>query len=208
MKTQLTLLVATIGFAGAVAAAPQTFDFKDPKGVNNAAFKVDAPLEAINGTASGVTGTVTFDSENPGATKGKIVVAANTMTLPNTMQQGHMRGPQWMDAAKYPEITFEATELKNAKTEGNVTTADAVGTFSCKGVSKEITVPVKLTYLKDKLGDRMKGMPNAPQGDLLVVRATFTIKRSDFNINPGQMEDKVSEGIEITLAIAGASPAK
>ena len=204
MKTQLTLLVATIGFAGAVAAAPQTFDFKDPKSVNNAAFKVDAPLEAINGTASGVTGTVTFDSENPGATKGKIVVAANTMTLPNTMQQGHMRGPQWMDAAKYPEITFEATELKNAKTEGNVTTADAVGTFSCKGVSKEMTVPVKLTYLKDKLGDRM---PNA-KGDLLVVRSTFTIKRSDFNINPGQMEDKVSEGIEITLAIAGASPAK
>ena len=204
MKSKLTLLIAALGFASAAVAAPQTFDFKDPKGVNNAAFKVDAPLEAINGTASGVSGTVTFDSENPGATRGKIVVAANTMTLPNTMQQGHMRGPMWMDAAKFPEITFDATELKNAKTEGNVTTADAVGTFTLKGVSKELTVPVKLTYLKDKLGDRL---PNA-KGDLLVIRASFTIKRSDFNINPGQMEDKVSEGIEITLAIAGASPAK
>jgi polyisoprenoid-binding protein YceI len=203
MKTQLTLL-ATLGFATAVIAAPQTFDFKDPKGVNNAAFKVDAPLEAINGTASGVSGTVTFDPENPGATKGKIVVAANTMTLPNTMQQGHMRGPQWMDAEKFPEITFEAKEFKNAKTQGEVITADAVGTFTCKGVSKEMTVPVKLTYLKDKLSQRM---PNL-KGDLLVVRSTFTIKRSDFNINAGQMEDKVSEGIEISLSVAGAAAAK
>ena len=203
MKTQLTLL-ATLGFASAVMAAPQTFDFKDPKSVNNAAFKVDAPLEAIHGTAGGISGSVTFDPENPGATKGKIVVAANTMTLPNTMQQGHMRGPQWMDAAKFPEITFDATELKNVKTEGDVTTADAVGTFTCKGVAKEMTVPVKMTYLKDKLSQRMPNM----KGDLLVIRSTFNIKRSDFNINPGQMEDKVSEAIEISLSIAGASPAK
>jgi polyisoprenoid-binding protein YceI len=207
MKTQLTLLAA-LGLATAVMAAPQTFDFKDPKGINNAAFKVDAPLEAINGTASGISGTVTFDVENPGATKGKIVVAAKTMTLPNTMQQGHMRGAQWMDVEKFPEITFDATELKNVKTEGDVTTADAVGTFTCKGVAKEMTVPIKLTYLKGKLGERMKGMPGAKDGDLLVIRSTFSIKRSDFNINPGQMEDKVSEAIEISLSIAGASPAK
>jgi len=201
MKTQLTVLAA-LGFATAVMAAPQTFDFKDPKGINNAAFKVDAPLEAINGTASGISGTVTFDAEHPGATKGKIVVAAKTMTLPNTMQQGHMRGAMWMDVEKFPEITFEATELKNVKTEGDVTTADAVGTFTCKGVAKEMTVPIKLTYLKDKLSQRMPNM----KGDLLVIRSTFSIKRSDFNINPGQMEDKVSEAIEISLSIAGASP--
>lgn len=203
MKTQLTLLAA-FGFATALLAAPQTFDFKDAKGINNAAFKVDAPLEAINGTANGVSGTVTYDPENPGATKGKIIVDANTMTLPNTMQQGHMRGKTWMDVEKFPEITFDATELKNVKTENGVTTADALGTFTCKGVSKEMTVPIKLTYLKDKLSQRLPSM----KGDLLVIRSTFTIKRSDFGINPGQMEDKVSEGIEISLAIAGASPVK
>jgi polyisoprenoid-binding protein YceI len=206
MKIQLTTLIAAIGLATSVLAAPQTFDFKDPKGINNAGFKLDAPLESINGSANGVSGTVTFDPANPAATKGKIVVAADSLTLPNTMQQGHMRGPQWMDAAKYPEITFEAKELNNAKTEGDVTTADAVGTFTCKGVSKDMTVPVKLTYMKDKLGDRTKGMPNAQQGDLLVIRANFSIKRSDFKINPGQFNDKVSEEIQLNLAIAGASP--
>ena len=30
--------------------------------------------------------------------------------------------------------------------------------------------------------------------------------RSDFGIMPGQMEEKVSDTIELTLSIAGASP--
>jgi polyisoprenoid-binding protein YceI len=204
MKTQLTVLFTSLSFATAVIAAPETFDFKDPKGINNAGFKLDAPLESINGSASGVTGTVTFDPENPAATTGKIVVAASSLTLPNTMQQGHMRSDKWMDVAKYPEITFEAKGLKNVKTAGDATTADADGTFTCKGVSKDMTIPVKLTYLKDKLGQRVPNM----HGDLLVIRSSFSIKRSDFNIMPHQVEDKVSDEIELTLSIAGAAPAK
>jgi polyisoprenoid-binding protein YceI len=189
-------------FAGSISAAPQTFDFKDPKGVNNIVFKVDAPLEAVNGTANGVSGMVTFDPENPAATKGKIVVTTKSMTVPNAMQNTHMHGPDWLDATKHPEITFEAKELKNAKTQGDVTTADVVGTFTLKGVAKEITAPVKLTFLKDKLSQRMPGA----NGDLLVIRSTFKIKRSDFNIQSGKNEDKVSDEIELTLSIAGSSP--
>ncbi|HWD92113.1 MAG TPA: YceI family protein [Verrucomicrobiae bacterium] len=201
MKIQLTILIAGLSLATSVFAAPETFDFKDPKGINNAGFKLDAPLESINGSASGIRGTVAFDPENPAATKGKIVVAANSLILPNPMQQGHMRGDKWLDVAKYPEISFDAKELKNVKTEGDVTSADAVGTFTCKGVAKDMTVPVKLTFLKDKLSQRVPKM----NGDLLVIRSNFSIKRGDFNINPGQMEDKVSEDIAITLSIAGAS---
>jgi len=201
MKTKLTILTL-MTLAGVAFAAPQTFDFKDPKGVNNAGFKLDAPLEAINGNASGVSGTVTFDPANPGATKGKIVVATSSLMLPNPMQRQHMLSDKWLDAAKNPEVSFEAKEFKNVQTSGDTTTADVTGTFTVKGVSKDITVPVKLTYLKDKLGDRL---PNQ-KGDLLVIRASFTIKRSDFNINPGQFNDKVAEDIEINLSIAGASP--
>jgi polyisoprenoid-binding protein YceI len=200
MKTKLTT-IALIALTGAVFAAPETFDFKDAKGINNAGFKLDAPLESINGSASGISGTVTFDPENPGATTGKIVVATASLMVPNSMQRGHMLGAQWLDAAKFPEITFESKELKNVKTEGDTTTADLTGTFTLKGISKELTVPVKLTYLKDKFADRMPGQ----KGDLLVIRANFSIKRNDFNVNPGQNEDKVSNTIELTLSIAGAS---
>jgi polyisoprenoid-binding protein YceI len=201
MKTKIAILTL-VAMTGIACAAPMMFDFKDPKGVNNAGFKLDAPLEAINGSASGVSGTVTFDAENPGATQGKIIVATGSLMLPNPMQRTHMLSDKWLDATKFPEISFESKAFKNVKTAGDTTTADVTGTFTLKGVSKELTVPVKLTYLKDKLGDRV---PNQ-KGDLLVIRASFTIQRGDFNINPGQYEDKVSDTIEITLSIAGASP--
>jgi polyisoprenoid-binding protein YceI len=116
-----------------------------------------------------------------------------------------MHGEQWLDVAKHPEISFDVKELKNAKTEGTVTTATAVGTFSLKGVTKELSVPVKLTYLKGRLADRTMGQA---KGDLLVIRSTFTIQRSEFNIQPGKNEDKVSNEIELTLSIAGAAPQK
>jgi Uncharacterized conserved protein len=201
MKAKFTILTL-IALTGAAFAAPQTFDFKDPKGVNNAVFKLDAPLEAVNGSANGISGTVTFDPENPAVVKGKIIVTSDSLTVPNSMMNTHLHSDKWLDTAKFPEITFESKELKNVKTTGEVTTADVTGTFTLKGVSKELTVPAKFTYLKDKLGQRV---PNQ-KGDLLVVRASFSLKRSDFNIMPGQMEDKVSDTIELTLSIAGASP--
>lgn len=204
MKTQIVSLLA-VGVASVALAAPQSFDFKDPKGVNNVQFLLDAPLEPISGSASGISGTVTFDAANPGATKGKIVVATASLTVPNGMMKEHMHGKDWVDAANNKEITFEAKELKNVKTSGDTTTADAVGRFTLKGVTKDITVPVKLTYLKDKLAVRSNGQM---KGDLLVVRANFSIKRTDFGINPKAPEDKVADKIDLTLSIAGAAPQK
>ncbi len=37
------------------------------------------------------------------------------------------------------------------------------------------------------------------------VRSSFTIKRSDFRVNPGAPQDKVSDNIELALSIAGAA---
>ncbi len=183
-------------------AEPETFDFKDPKNVNNIIFKLDAPLEGINGNANGISGTVTFDPQSPGATKGKIVVASASLTVPNAMQTTHMHGKMWLDVDHNPEIIFEARELKNVKTDGDKTTADVVGTFTLKGVSKDMTIPVELSYLKDKLGERLGGQQ---KGDLLVIRSNFSIKRSEFGIQSGKMENKVSDTINLTLGIAGAS---
>jgi polyisoprenoid-binding protein YceI len=187
--------------AASVVAAPIEFDFKDPKGVNNVVFKTDAPLESINGTASGISGKVTFDPANPAATKGRIVVAANSLHVGNATMKEHLHGENWMNVTKFPEMTFELDSLKNVKTEGDVTTADAVCKITIKGVTKELAAPVKLTYLKDKMKAR-----SGKDGDLLVVRSNFAVKRSDFGINASRGEDKVSNDIELSLSVAGMAP--
>lgn len=200
MKALACLSALCLG--SSLMAAPIDFDFKDPKGVNNVAFSMDAPLESISGTASGISGKVTFDPQHPDTVKGKIVLEAGSLHVGNPMMKEHMHGKMWMDVAANPSITFELDSVKNVKTTGNETTADAVGKLSMKGVTKEITVPVKFTYLKDKL--KTRGGPR--EGDLLVVRSQFKVKRTDFGINAGQGEDKVSNEIDLRLSLAGAAP--
>jgi polyisoprenoid-binding protein YceI len=201
----LRFVTLTLGLAltASLGAAPLTFDFKDPKGVNNVTFSLDAPLEAISGSAHGISGKVTFDPDNPAATQGKIVVQAASMHVPNPMMKDHMHGKQWMDAEGHPEIVFAVSGLKSVSTESDTTMrAQATGKFKMKGVEREVSVPITLTYLKDRLADRTNG---AMQGDLLVIRAKFSVKRSDYGINPGAPSDKVANEVELKLAIAGAA---
>ncbi len=204
MKTNITLnslLLLLCLPAANLKASPETFDFKDPKGVNNAVFQLDAPLESVNGSANGISGTVNFDPANPGATTGVIDVAAESLTVPNPLQKEHLHGLNWLDVAKYPDIRFEAQSFANVKTDGNITTALVTGAFSLHGVTQTISAPLTLTYLPGRLGDRVPGM----HGDLLVIRSQFVLKRGDFNIQKGNYEDKVSDDIHLTLAIAGAA---
>lgn len=202
MKATIIPVITALGIATA-SAAPQTFDFKDPKGVNHAKFTLDAPLETISGVANGVSGTLTVDPAKPEATSGTITVETKSLHVENPMMKDHMLGAEWLDAEKNPNITFKVKSLKDYKMSDGKASATVVGTFSLKGVEKEIEVPATATLLPGKLGDRTGGKM---QGDLAVIRTSFTIKRSDFGINPKAPEDKVSDEVSVTLAIAGASP--
>ncbi|HEY0946176.1 MAG TPA: YceI family protein [Opitutaceae bacterium] len=204
IRTSLRL-AAALGASALVAhAAPLSFDFKDPKGVNNVQFKLDAPLESITGTATGITGAVEFDAAAPEATTGRIVLDTASLTVGNPLMADHLRSANWLDAANHPTIVFEAGKLANVRTQGAQILADVSGRLTVKGVTKDVTVPVTFTYLADKLGARLGD--EKLQGDLLVLRANFQINRSDFGIQPGQMTDKVAETINLSLSIAGAAP--
>jgi len=199
----LTVTLVAAMLAAAVNAAPITFDFKDPKGVNNIVFLIDAPLESINGTATGIAGSASFDPENPAAVSGTVTLDVKSLRVPNDTMQGHLAGERWMDAEKFPTITFEVTGASNTRTVGETTEADLAGKLTVKGTTRDISVPAKLTFLKGKLKARGGSKVD---GDLLVVRSSFAIKRSDFGINAGQMLDKVSDDILLTLSVVGIAP--
>jgi polyisoprenoid-binding protein YceI len=203
MKTHIALIAAATALAATAHAEKIAFDLKDPKGVNNIVFKLDAPLESINGTANGITGTVLIDPAQPEVVEGKIVVDTKSLTVPNSVMQEHMLGADWLDAENHPQITFEVKEVLNPVKNGNEGTADIKGLFTLKGVSKEITAPAKVTYLPGRLADRSNGKM---QGDLLVIRTNFQINRGDFGIKAGENLDKVSDTIDISLSIAGSAP--
>ena len=95
----------------------------------------------------------------------------------------------------------EEFDFKDPKGVNNVSFKTEAPVETIKGTTRDITVPIKMTYLKDKLKQR-----SGVDGDLLVLRANFNVKRSDFGINPGQMLNKVSDDIQLTLGVAGSAP--
>jgi len=200
----LTVLGAFVS-AGSVRAAGTEFDFKDPKGVNTISFTLDSLLEPFTGVASGISGKVTFDPADPKATKGTISVETRSLHFENKGMKETLHGPDWLDAASNPKIDFAIKKVTDSKSAGdNVFDLTVVGDLTCKGVTKELTVPVKASYLPDKLAKRSSKLT----GDLLVLRADFVMKRKDFGIKPDMPGEVVAEDIQLRVSIAGVSPKK
>lgn len=201
---------AIAGMLAVVSAAPLSaaslkFDFQDPKGVNSVSFLLDSEVEPIRGFSGGVRGELTFDPAAPDKTGGKLIVAAESLRTPNAEMDKALHGPDWLDVSVNPEISFEIKKIASAKKSGdNRYELKAVGDFSCKGITKELTITIHATYLKGAASKRMRGA----EGDLLVTRADFKINRSDFDIKKGFPGVVVAEEIQISAQIVGMHSAK
>jgi polyisoprenoid-binding protein YceI len=186
-------------------AAPKDYNFKDPKGVNSMSFVLDSLLEPIMGLATDISGTITYDPDKPEATKGKLVVQSKSLHIHNKRMEEVLHGNDWINVESYPEVTFEFKKVDNIKrTTGGAVEMDVTGDFSLKGVTKTITIPVRITHLPGRMSDRMRGA----KGDLLVVRANFTIDRTEYGIKEGMGDETVAHDIEIRASIVGMAPNK
>ncbi|MBT3480895.1 MAG: YceI family protein [Opitutales bacterium] len=185
-----------------VFAGSATFDFTDPSGVSNLSFDMTAPVESISGSADGISGSIDFDPAKPEATNGTISVATSSLMVPKGKMRDHIMGSMWMDAKKYPEMTFKLSGVSGLKAAGDgVFKGQANGTMTVKGVAKELNTEVTIKHLVGKLGAKLPGK----KGDLLVVSGTLIVNRDAFNINAGQKLDKVANDIHIGLNFIGYS---
>jgi polyisoprenoid-binding protein YceI len=197
--TQITLIISCLN--SQIGATENVFDFKDPKNVNNIIFQMDAPLESINGSGDKISGNVTFNPEKPELTKGKIILESASLHVGNPVLKEHMHGKDWLEVDKYPTISFSLHKLHEIKKDGINYSAQAHGKMNIRNVTLDMKIPVKITFLKGMLVKR-----NRVEGDLLVIRSKFTVKRDDFNIQAGNNLEKVANQIEISLNVAGAHP--
>jgi polyisoprenoid-binding protein YceI len=162
----------------------------------------DAPMEKIKGTTEGVSGTITLDPKNLSTIRGTISAQTRTMKSGNATRDGHLVGPQWLDAGKYPTITFTIASVSNIKVSGNSATGTATGTFTLHGKSKQMSVPFKLTYVDESAKTRER----AP-GDLVMITADFTVALKDFDIagTKGLVGSKVGETIDVSAKLYGST---
>ena len=199
---RLLTIIFTLATAFDLHAAPKSFDFKDPKGVNHVMFMLDAPLEFISGNGNDIYGMVEFDKEHPEKTNGEIRLAVSSLSVSSQKMTNVMKGKKWLNLAKNKEIYFKFDSIKVNKEEDSVVHADATGVLTLMGISKEVTAPVRITLAEGVAGKRSNSKTDTR--DLLVVRSDFDIKLDTFGlILNAATKLKVANDVQIKVVIAG-----
>jgi polyisoprenoid-binding protein YceI len=181
------------------ATGEQTFSFNDNR--NQAKFFSTTPLEDVTGISNDVKGTVTFNVSDFSTLKGKISISVASLKTGIPTRDGHLQSANWLDAAKYPEISFTIKKVSDIKVlADNKLQTKVTGDFSTHGITKEVVADVTVTYLDESDATKQK----AP-GDLLGVNAKFNVILSDYDVDNVVVGQKVSENIEITANIFGTN---
>ena len=169
--------VRLLGFAASLLAVSSVVmaaqSFKITGTQNLATVQSDTAVEKFVGRTSKVTGEIRFDpSAKTGG--GVITVDGASIQTGNGGRDGHMRGADWMNFEKFPQIRFEALKVTN--TSGDQYNVD--GKLSMSGQTRDVTASATLRFLPSSEQTKQLGY----QGDVVNLRATLTVKLSEFGI--------------------------
>ena len=123
-------------------------------------------------------GNLSFDEQNPGASKFDVVIDVASINTGNGLQNKHAKSDEWFDAAKYPQIHFLSRTIARAGNGYQVT-----GDLTVHGVTKAETIP--FTFKKTAQGGLFAG--------------SFTVNRNDFKI--GKPGGEVGEQIKLDISV-------
>jgi polyisoprenoid-binding protein YceI len=123
----------------------------------------------VRGEFQKLEGTVTFDSANPEATSIEATVDVASLNTRDAQRDGHLKSADFLDAEKFPQLTFKSKSVK-AKGKDHLT---VTGDLTIHGVTKEVALDVE--------------GPSAPSTDpfgnvRLGATATAKIKRDEFGM--------------------------
>lgn len=138
----------------------------------------------FDGHSSGVIGyAVAGPEENPAALRAGVwAMPVKSLDSGNKLRDRHTAGPDWLDAAKHPDLTFVLTEVRDAKLHkesaaGKSFTATLVGDMTIHGVTRQISIPEAVLAFAT-------GSEKSPvKGNLLAIRCKYTVKLSEYGIS-------------------------
>ncbi len=189
MKTALLagLLALTIAPTTASAAS-----WAIDTGHSEVGFKVRHMMVSdARGRFAKFGGTVDWDGKDLSKAKVSVTIDMASVDTGDEKRDGHLRGADFFDAAKHPQMKFESTAVKSSGDKLTMT-----GNLTLRGVTK----PVTLTL------DGPRGPVVGPWGKTRTgFSASGKISRKDFGVSWSKSMDKggvvVADEVRIQLEI-------
>src|ERR1019366_8433746 len=106
---------------------------------STAGFKVrHLMVSNVRGEFSGIAGTVEFDPDAPENSRVDVRIDASTIHTRDDQRDAHLKSADFLDVAKFPEITFVSRKITGGGGEYKVT-----GDLTIHGVTREVTLDVE-----------------------------------------------------------------
>jgi polyisoprenoid-binding protein YceI len=150
-----------------------------------------------------IAGKLNFDPANPAAMSVEATVDPNSLETDFPLDEpdfdAELTGPQWLDAGRFPTITFKSTKVEPT----GANTAKVTGDFTLHGVTRPLILDVTFNG-----GYAAGGMD--PSGARIGFSAKGEIKRSEFGIAYGVpaagTNFGVSDAVEIIIEAEFTQP--
>ena len=168
LATALMITIYSIAQTLTPVAESSTVKFK----IKNLGFNV-------NGSFSGLKGSIKFSPENASAGSFDVTIDANTVNTDNNTRDNHLRKEEFFDVEKYPHIRFVSTKISGSGGKYTVN-----GKLTIKDVTKEISFP--FTAKEEQGGVLFDG--------------DFKINRKDFHVGGG---GTISDELTVSLHVLG-----
>jgi len=178
-----TLLIAS-------AASADSADWAIDASHSHVGFSIShLVVSSVSGRFKDVSGKATLDEADLTKSAVNLTIKVNSINTDDEKRDAHLKGPDFFDAAKYPEIKFHSTKIVRGGKQFKVT-----GELTIRDVSKSVTLDgtlsksIKSPWGKDVRGAKFEGK----------------IKRGDFGLkwNKTLEAGGVVVGEDVALDIA------
>lgn len=185
-----TTAILTLTFISSASAA----DYKIDDTHSQIIFSVKhLGISNVKGDFAELGGSFSFDPEKVAESSVKANIKAASISTRNKKRDNHLRNSDFLAVDKFPEISFESTEVKPAG-EGKF---QIVGNLEIRGVSKQVTLDAELT-----------GVAKDPWGnEKAAFVASTTLNRMDFGVSYNKALEAggllIGEEVKVELEIQG-----
>jgi polyisoprenoid-binding protein YceI len=152
-------------------------------------------ISTVRGAFTKVSGSVQYDPSDLSKTSVDVTIDAASVDTRVEMRDNHVRSPDFLDAAKYPSLTFKSKRVESAG-PGKL---EVTGDLTIHGVTKTVVLDVEGP--SDPIKD--------PRGNLhMGASATTKINRQDFGVSgiPVMVGNDVSITIDVELVKPAPAP--
>jgi polyisoprenoid-binding protein YceI len=148
-------------------------------------------ISKVNGHFKSWTGTLLIDEDKPENSSLSVEIDAASIDTKEPQRDDHLRAADFLDAQKFPKITFRSTRVEKKDLEHYRVTGD----FTLHGVTRQVVLDTEyFGRAKDPWGGERAGFS-----------ATTSIERKDYGLTFNMPLDGggvvVGEKVNITLEI-------